>query len=105
MPSRPPDAALPRQTPKPALTRTQYSSVKELLTLSRKIKELWVFGPLGREDPDRRAKEAQIDADVAGVSALLEQMQGAGMQDLATKLGGAWEVAKNDAEETTANGR
>ncbi|OAR01353.1 hypothetical protein LLEC1_07780, partial [Akanthomyces lecanii] len=34
-----------------------YSSVKELITLSRKIKELWVFGALGQQDPSRAARE------------------------------------------------
>ncbi|KID79643.1 uncharacterized protein G6M90_00g017490 [Metarhizium brunneum] len=77
------------------------SSIKDLLSLSRKIKELWVFGPLGQGDPDRKAKDAQIEDDVALVSALLNGLDGRRMRDLAQRCGGTWEVlAKEDA--TTA---
>ncbi|KID68107.1 hypothetical protein MAN_02963, partial [Metarhizium hybridum] len=77
------------------------SSIKDLLSLSRKIKELWVFGPLGQGDPDRKAKDAQIEDDVALVSGLLNGLDGRRMRDLAQRCGGTWEVlAKEDA--TTA---
>ncbi|EFY87619.1 hypothetical protein MAC_06331 [Metarhizium acridum CQMa 102] len=77
------------------------SSIKDLLSLSRKIKELWVFGPLGQGDPDRKAKDAQIEEDVALVSALLNSLDGRRMRELAQKCGGSWEVlVKEDA--TTA---
>ncbi|KJK77246.1 hypothetical protein H634G_06984 [Metarhizium anisopliae BRIP 53293] len=77
------------------------SSIKDLLSLSRKIKELWVFGPLGQGDPDRKAKDAQIEDDVALVSGLLNGLDGRRMRDLAHRCGGTWEVlAKEDA--TTA---
>lgn len=72
-----------------------------MLSLSRKIKELWVFGPLGQGDPDRKAKDAQIEDDVALVSGLLNGLDGRRMRDLAQRCGGTWEVlAKEDA--TTA---
>lgn len=72
-----------------------------MLSLSRKIKELWVFGPLGQGDPDRKAKDAQIEDDVALVSGLLNGLDGRRMRDLAHRCGGTWEVlAKEDA--TTA---
>ncbi|OAA50362.1 hypothetical protein NOR_00812 [Metarhizium rileyi] len=78
------------------------SSIKDLLSLSRKVKELWVFGPLGRGDPDRKAKEAQVEEDVAQVSALLNSLEGRKMKELAERCGGSWEVlGKDDASTTT----
>ncbi|QPH02416.1 hypothetical protein C2857_006625 [Epichloe festucae Fl1] len=68
------------------------SSIKELLTLSRKVKELWVFGPLGQGNPEKKAKEAQIDEDVAQVAALLNGLEGRRMAALAERCGGSWEV-------------
>ena len=75
---------------------TQYSSVKELLTLSRKIKELWVFGPLGNEDPERKSKEEQIERDVKQVSELLNGLEASNMKGLAEKHGGSWEALSKD---------
>jgi hypothetical protein len=70
----------------PTLTfSSQYSSIKELLTLSRKIKELWVFGPLS----DGAQKEG---VDVSRVAELLGAMEARGMGALANGLGGEWEM-------------
>ncbi|KAH7170139.1 hypothetical protein EDB81DRAFT_851032 [Dactylonectria macrodidyma] len=81
-----------------------YTSVKELLALSRKIKELWVFGPLSRGDPNARAKEERIDRDVGAVASLLDSLNAAGMDDLARRCGGSWEPqgAGDDASSTAA---
>ncbi|KAM0456142.1 hypothetical protein ACHAPV_007389 [Trichoderma viride] len=68
-----------------------YTSIKEFLTLSRKIKELWIFGPLGTEDQDRKAKEEQLDQDVNRVSELLNQMETSKMKNLAESSGGTWQ--------------
>ncbi|PTB46128.1 hypothetical protein M441DRAFT_127850 [Trichoderma asperellum CBS 433.97] len=68
-----------------------YTSIKEFLTLSRKIKELWIFGPLGTEDQDRKAKEEQLDQDVNRVSELLNQMEASKMKNLAESNGGTWQ--------------
>ncbi|KAL7903066.1 hypothetical protein HDV63DRAFT_362957 [Trichoderma sp. SZMC 28014] len=68
-----------------------YTSIKEFLTLSRKIKELWIFGPLGTEDQDRKAKEEQLDQDVTRVSELLNQMEASKMKNLAESNGGTWQ--------------
>ena len=68
------------------------------MSLSRKIKELCVFGPLGQGDPDRKAKEAQIEEDVSQVSALLNGLEGGRMKELAERCGGSWDVlGKDDA--------
>lgn len=68
-----------------------YTSIKEFLTLSRKIKELWIFGPLGTEDQNRKAKEEQLDQDVNRVSELLNQMEASKMKNLAESNGGTWQ--------------
>lgn len=68
-----------------------YSSVKELLTLSRKMKELWVFGPLGKNDPHRRAQEEQVKQDVSEVSKLLAELESTRMGQLAQENGGSWQ--------------
>ncbi|KAL6870156.1 hypothetical protein ACO1O0_001492 [Amphichorda felina] len=73
-----------------------YSSIKELLTLSRKMKELWVFGPLGRDDQGSRAMDEQIRQDVTQVAALLAGVEAKGMRELAEKSGGSWEPVRTD---------
>ncbi|KAK7428572.1 hypothetical protein QQZ08_004832 [Neonectria magnoliae] len=81
-----------------------YTSIKELLALSRKVKELWVFGPLGRGDPNARAKEDQIDRDVTAVAALLDSLETRGLKDLAQSCGGDWEALRS-SEDDAAVGR
>ncbi|KAG5925435.1 hypothetical protein E4U42_004290 [Claviceps africana] len=68
------------------------SSIKDLLTLSRKIKELWIFGPLGQGNPEQKAVETQMDADVAQVAALMNGLEGRKMEELAARWGGTWEL-------------
>ncbi|ODA76945.1 hypothetical protein RJ55_07461 [Drechmeria coniospora] len=81
-----------------------YSSVKELLALSRRIKELWVFGPLGSDDSDRRAKEVQMERDVAHVAALVNDIDDAAMKKLAERLGGTWQrLAKGEPDAAVAS--
>ncbi|KAL5087152.1 hypothetical protein Trisim1_008074 [Trichoderma cf. simile WF8] len=78
-----------------------YTSIKEFLTLSRKIKELWIFGPLGTEDSDRKEKEEQLDQDVNRVSELLNQMEASKMKSLAESNGGAWQPLVREEMEST----
>ncbi|KAK5989838.1 hypothetical protein PT974_08100 [Cladobotryum mycophilum] len=79
-----------------------YSSIKEFLTLSRKIKELWVFGHLGKEDIDRKAKEEQLERDVSQVSEMLNQLDSVKMKNLAEANGGTWQpLVKEDPEQAT----
>lgn len=55
------------------------------------MKELWVFGPLGKNDPHRRAKEEQINTDVSEVSKLLGELDSFRMKTLAEENGGTWQ--------------
>ncbi|KAF4442300.1 hypothetical protein FACUT_2117 [Fusarium acutatum] len=68
-----------------------YESIKELLALTRTIKELWVFGPVDRADGHRKEKEAQIDRDVAEITTLFNKIDANSMRELAEKSGGTWE--------------
>ncbi|OTA02689.1 hypothetical protein A9Z42_0030670 [Trichoderma parareesei] len=68
-----------------------YTSIKEFLTLSRKIKELWVFGPLGIEDDDRKLKQDQLDQHVHRVADLLNAMEASKMKQLAESNGATWQ--------------
>lgn len=67
-----------------------YSSVKELLTLSRKMKELWAFGPLG----GREGEGERVEGDVRKVVELLAQVEGGRVKAGAEGLGGTWEELK-----------
>ena len=60
------------------------------------MKELWVFGPLGRDDQGARAREEQISRDVTQVAALLADVENGAMKDLAEKNGGSWEPVRAD---------
>ncbi|KAI6766944.1 hypothetical protein HG531_011304 [Fusarium graminearum] len=65
-----------------------HDNIKELLALSRTIKELWVFGPLDRADGHRQEKEVQIDRDVQEVSRLMDNFDMKAMRELAEQFGG-----------------
>ncbi|KAF5026680.1 hypothetical protein F66182_1229 [Fusarium sp. NRRL 66182] len=69
-----------------------YDNIKELLRLSRTIKELWVFGPLDRTDTHRQEKEERIDHDVTEVARLLDNFDANSMRALAERCGGTWEL-------------
>ncbi|PFH63212.1 hypothetical protein XA68_16651 [Ophiocordyceps unilateralis] len=81
-----------------------YSSIKELLALSRRIKELWVFGPLGDGDPGRKEKEAQVVRDVDRVSALLDGLDTSKLEALAVDQGGSWQTRTQEVSELPAGG-
>lgn len=64
-----------------------YSSVKELLALSRRMKELWAFGPLG----GREGEGERVEGDVRRVVDLMSQVEGGRVRGGAEQLGGRWE--------------
>ena len=55
------------------------------------MKELWVFGPLGRDDQGDRTRDEQTEREVARVAEMLGSMEADGMRALAEKCGGTWE--------------
>ncbi|KAM0324432.1 hypothetical protein ACHAQA_008214 [Verticillium albo-atrum] len=65
-------------------------SVKELLALSRRLKELWLFGRLGDEDEQAKAQAEQLDKDVVRVAELVNSIQGKQYTQLAEDNGGSW---------------
>ncbi|KAM0436633.1 hypothetical protein ACHAPT_002341 [Fusarium lateritium] len=81
-----------------------YSSIKELLALSRRIKELWVFGPLNHGDPQAQAKEDRIDHDVSEVAGLLDTIDANAMRELAERCGGTWELQERTSETAPTTG-
>lgn len=72
--------------------------MKELLALSRRMKELWAFGPLGGGDPDQRAKEEKLDGDVRKTYELLCGIEKGGLEDVVKKYGGTWEAGNGEEE-------
>ncbi|KAM0276794.1 hypothetical protein ACHAQH_006383 [Verticillium albo-atrum] len=66
------------------------SSVKELLALSRRLKELWLFGRLGDEDERAKAQAERLDQDVVRVTELVNSIQGKQYTQLAEENGGNW---------------
>lgn len=82
----------------------QYSSIKELLALSRRIKELWVFGPLNQGDTQSQAKEDRIDRDVSEVAGLLDMIDANAMKKLAERCGGTWELQERPTEAAPTTG-
>ncbi|KAL2693632.1 hypothetical protein Neosp_000192 [[Neocosmospora] mangrovei] len=81
-----------------------YSSIKELLALSRRIKELWVFGPLNQSDTQSQAKEDRIDRDVSEVAGLLDMIDANAMKKLAERCGGTWELQERPTETAPTTG-
>ncbi|KAI6778851.1 uncharacterized protein J7T54_000507 [Emericellopsis cladophorae] len=71
-----------------------YSSIKELLTLSRRMKELWVFGPLGGRES--QGMEERVRDDVKRVGELLGDIEGGRAKETAEAMGGSWELKKDE---------
>ncbi|PHH66148.1 hypothetical protein CDD81_211 [Ophiocordyceps australis] len=78
-----------------------FSSIKDLLSLSRRIKELWTFGPLGQGDPNRQSTESAINHSISQVSQLLNTVEAANMTRLATEAGGEWQRLVHDAPDSS----
>lgn len=61
------------------------------------MKELWVFGPLGKDDQGAKAREEEIDSNVHQVAGLLSKLEETNMKELAEKSGATWEPLKEEA--------
>lgn len=77
--------------------------MKELLALSRRLKELWLFGRLGDEDELAKAQAEKLDQDVVRVAELVNSIQGNRYTKLAEENGGVWAFmsAANSRNEVT----
>lgn len=94
-PSDPPFPSPSANTTPPTLTflsQKQYINIKELLALSRRLKELWLFGPLGVDDPTAQERNEQARQDAVRVAELLNELESNQMRDVAQRFGGTWEA-------------
>ncbi|SPO01079.1 uncharacterized protein DNG_03826 [Cephalotrichum gorgonifer] len=66
------------------------TALKDLLALSRRIKELWVFGPLASHEAANRQVAGDLERDVLQVAALANSLEAGAMNSLATQNGGVW---------------
>ncbi|KAL2110976.1 hypothetical protein VUR80DRAFT_481 [Thermomyces stellatus] len=66
------------------------TALKDLLALSRRIKELWVFGPLASHDASTRRQADSLERDVLRVATLVNSLEQGAMTSLATECGGVW---------------
>src|SRR5690554_6793228 len=75
----------------------QNTALKDLLALSRRIKELWVFGPLASHDATTRQKAGDLERDVLKVAALMNDLEEGAMKSLAEGHGGVWKEKPREA--------
>lgn len=70
--------------------RSQHTSIKDLLALSRRLKELWLFGKLGQGEGDARIQADKLQADVVRCAELLNAIQETRFAGLAAAAEGKW---------------
>ncbi|KAF6789667.1 hypothetical protein CSOJ01_14741 [Colletotrichum sojae] len=76
----------------------QHTSVKDLLALSRRLKELWLFGKLGQGERDARIQADELQANVVRCAELLNAIQEKRYAGLAAEAGGSWApIGRQDA--------
>ena len=75
----------------------QNTALKDLLALSRRIKELWVFGPLASHDASTRRQADSLERDVLQVAALINSLEEGAMSSLAEGFGGEWKERPKEA--------
>ncbi|TID02121.1 hypothetical protein CH35J_004609 [Colletotrichum higginsianum] len=84
---------------------TQHTSIKDLLALSRRLKELWLFGKLGRGEGDARIQADKLQADVVRCAELLNAIQESRYAGLASAAGGKWApMGRPEAASANAEG-
>jgi len=67
------------------------------LALSRRIKELWIFGPLASDQDSTRQQAGDLERDVLQVAKLVNGLEESTMNELATKYGGTWKDKPKEA--------
>lgn len=75
----------------------QNTALKDLLALSRRIKELWVFGPLASHDASTRRQADSLERDVLQVATLINSLEEGAMSSLAEGFGGEWKERPKEA--------
>ncbi|KXH65249.1 hypothetical protein CSAL01_10831 [Colletotrichum salicis] len=70
--------------------KSQHASIKDLLALSRRLKELWLFGKLGQGEGDARIQADKLQADVVRCAELLNAIQETRFAGLAAAAEGKW---------------
>lgn len=79
---------LPDSLPaKSSLTSLQIKSVENLLSLTRRIRELWIVGPLRKPGEGDRTEET-IESEVQSVVGILNQLRANKRQQLVSEGGG-----------------
>lgn len=58
--------------------------------MSRRIKELWVFGPLASDQDSTRQQAGDLERDVQQVVRLVNELEETTMRKLASVNGGTW---------------
>lgn len=54
---------------------SQIRATEDILTLTRQMQELWLFGQLNTVDKDGKAKEiSQVEDDARAIAAAVEQL-------------------------------
>lgn len=71
----------------PWLTWSQIKSVENLLSLTRRIRELWIVGPLRKPGEGDRTEET-IESEVQKVVGILNQLRANKRQQLVSEGGG-----------------
>ncbi|PSR83194.1 hypothetical protein BD289DRAFT_289596 [Coniella lustricola] len=69
-------------------TQRLIKGVENLLALTRRIRELWIVGPIRRPDDGGRQLEETIEADVRSVTEILNQLRSNVRQQSVTAGGG-----------------
>ncbi|KAF4782906.1 hypothetical protein HER10_EVM0004166 [Colletotrichum scovillei] len=67
-----------------------HTSIKDLLALSRRLKELWLFGKLGQGEGDARIQADKLQADVVRCAELLNAIQETRFAGIAAAAEGKW---------------
>lgn len=82
------------------LTLPQIKSVENLLSLTRRIRELWIVGPLRKPGEGDRTEET-IDSEVQKVVGILNQLRANKRQQLVSEGGGYGQFEVGDLAQPT----
>ncbi|KAH6693456.1 hypothetical protein F5X68DRAFT_273083 [Plectosphaerella plurivora] len=78
------------------------TSIKDLLALSRRLKELWLFGRLGGEDELAKVQAETLEQDVVRCAELVNSIQAHRYGQIAAENGGEWKSQATTDETQTS---